>query len=153
MRYDSNASRSSSRPSARSGVSAAAIVLGLTLAMLLGARTASASDLLDLNATHVSLAVHGRTALVTYEARGATRHVLVWGASNALPPSSGKPQVRFRRDYSGGLHSRHRAAWIGFVDQCRAYSGPALAYFVTGCTAADGSYWAIQRWQRNLPHR
>src|SRR3954468_13968143 len=106
MRYDSNASRSTSRPSARSGVSAAAIVLAFTVAMLLGARAAPASDLLDLNATDVSLAVHGGTALVTYQTKGTTRHVLVWGAVNALTPGSGKPQVQFSRDYTGGLHSR-----------------------------------------------
>jgi hypothetical protein len=121
--------------------------------MLLGARPAPASDLLELNATDVTLAVHGGTALVTYRARGTTRHVLVWGAINALTPSAGKPQVRFKRDYTGGLHTLHRAAWVSFVDECRPYNGPALAYFVAGCTAADGSYWAIQRWQRNLPHR
>jgi hypothetical protein len=135
------------------GVNAAAIVLVLTCAMLLGAPAAPASDLLDLNASQVSLAVHGDTALVTYRARGATRHVLVWGAVNALTPGSGKPQVRFRRDYSGGLRSLHRAAWVSFRDECRPYAGPALAYFVVGCTASDGSYWAIQQWQRNLPHR
>jgi len=121
--------------------------------MLLGARPAAASDLLDLNATHVTLAVHSGTALVTYQAKGATRHVLVWGATNALTPESGKPQVRFKRDYSGGLSTLHRAAWVSFVDQCRPYDGPPLVYFVAGCTAPDGSYWAIQRWQRNLPHR
>jgi hypothetical protein len=125
----------------------------LTLAMLLGARAASASDLLELNASNVSLSVHGGTALITYRARGTTRHVLAWGAVNALTPSSGKPQVRFKHDYSGGLHSLHRAAWVSFVDQCRPYTGPVLAYFVVGCTAPDGSFWALQRWQRNLPHR
>jgi hypothetical protein len=101
----------------------------------------------------VTLAVHGGTALVTYNAKGAMRHVLVWGAINARTPDSGKPQVRFQHDYSGGLQSQHRAAWVSFVDECRPYTGPALAYFVAGCTARDGSYWAIQRWQRNLPHR
>jgi hypothetical protein len=121
--------------------------------MLLGARSAAASDLLDVNATHVTLAVHGGTALLTYRAKGATRHVLVWGAINALTPESGQAQVRFKHDYSGGLHTLHRAAWVSFVDECRAYDGPPLAYFVAGCTARDGSYWAIQRWQRNLPHR
>lgn len=121
--------------------------------MLLGARPAAASDLLDLNATHVTLAVHGGTALVTYSTRGTTRHVLVWGAVNALTPGSRKPQVRFKHDYSGGLHSLHRAAWVSFVDECTSYTGPKLAYFVAGCTAPDGSYWAVQRWQRNLPHR
>ena len=27
----------------------------------------------------------------------------------------------------------------------------ALAWFVTACQAADGSYWALQSWQRALP--
>jgi hypothetical protein len=121
--------------------------------MLLGPQSAPASNLLDLNATHVSLAVHGGTALVTYRAKGATRHVLVWGAINALTPEAGKPQVRFKHDYTGGLSTLHRAAWASFVDECRPYDGPHLVYFVAGCTARDGSYWAIQRWQRNLPHR
>jgi hypothetical protein len=121
--------------------------------MLLGTGRATASDLLELNASDVTLAVHSGTALVSYRARGVERHVLVWGAVNALTPSSGKPQVRFELDYSGGLHSLHRAAWVGFVNQSRPYTGPALAYFVAGCTAPDGSYWAVQRWQRNLPHR
>ena len=53
---------------------------------VLGAALRVASDLLDLNATDVTLAVHGSTALVTYQARGATRHVLAWGAVNALTP-------------------------------------------------------------------
>jgi hypothetical protein len=114
---------------------------------------ASASDLLELNATHVQLAVRGGTALVTYQARGATRHVLAWGAINALTPDSGKQQVRFSHDYSGGLKTQHRAVWVSFVDECRRYDGPRLPYFVAGCKAPDGSYWALQRWQRNLPHR
>ena len=77
--------------------------------MLLAAPSAPASGLLDVNATHITLAVHGGTALVTYRAQGKTRHVLVWGAINALTPDSGKPQVRFRLDYTGGLRSQHRA--------------------------------------------
>ena len=31
---------------------------------------------------------------------------------------------------------------------CGAYTGPRLPYLVTACTAPDGSYWALQRWQR-----
>jgi hypothetical protein len=97
--------------------------------------------------------VHGGKALVTYRAKGVTRHVFVWGAINAYTPESGKPQVRFKHDYSGGLATLHRAAWVSFVDECGSYDGPTLAYLVAGCKAPDGSYWAIQRWQRNLPHR
>ncbi len=120
---------------------------------MLLASPAAASDLLDLDATQVTLAVNGRTALVTYRARGTTRHVLVWGAKNALAPVEGQPQVRFRRDYSGGLRTRGRAMWVRFANTCRPYDGPTLAYLVVACKAPDGSYWALQRWQRNLPHR
>lgn len=36
---------------------------------------------------------------------------------------------------------------------CGKYDGPALAWLVTACKAPDGSYWAVQSWQRRLPHR
>jgi len=114
---------------------------------------ATASDLLDLNATNVSLAVNGATALVTYQASGKTRHVLAWGAVNARTPDPNTPQVRLRHDYSGGLRTQGRAVWVRFVNTCGPYDGPSLAYLVVACKARDGSYWALQRWQRNLPHR
>ena len=78
------------------------------------------------------------------------------GAVDALPhPTEAAPVQRsFRLDYSGGWKSRQNANyWRTFVNRCRAYDGPALPYFVTGCTAPDGSYWALQAWQRNLPMR
>ncbi len=114
---------------------------------------ARASDLLDVNAAKITLKVHGGRALVEYRAKGKARHVLAWGAVNARTPESGLPQVRFQHDYSGGLKLEHRAMWVRFTDQCRPYDGPPLAYLVTACTAPDGSYWALQSWQRNLPHR
>ena len=40
-----------------------------------------------------------------------------------------------------------------FKDSCRPYDGPALTFLVAACKVADGSYWAIQSWQRRLPHR
>jgi hypothetical protein len=114
---------------------------------------AAASDLLDLNATDVQLRVNGKTALVEYRANGRERHVLVWGAINARSPNEDRRQVRFKRDYSGGLATQHRFVWKRFVDQCQPYDGPPLAYLLTACKAPDGSYWALQSWQRNLPHR
>ncbi len=120
--------------------------------MLLPA-TARASDLLDLNASHITLKVRGPVALVEYTANGQDRHVLAWGAINARSPSSGLPQVRFEHDYSGGLKLEHRAMWKRFANQCAPYDGPPLEYLVTACKAPDGSYWALQSWQRNLPHR
>jgi hypothetical protein len=34
---------------------------------------------------------------------------------------------------------------------CGNYDGPALAWLVTACKAPDGTYWAVQSWQRLLP--
>jgi hypothetical protein len=39
-----------------------------------------------------------------------------------------------------------------FGGSCPTYTGPKLAWFVTACTAPDGSHWALQRWQRQLPN-
>jgi hypothetical protein len=120
---------------------------------MLVASPAEASDLLDVNAQGVTLKVQGSRALVEYRAKGKPRHVLVWGAVNARTPASGLAQVRFRHDYSGGLKLEHRAMWKTFKDQCRPYTGPEIPYLLAACTAPDGSYWALQSWQRNLPHR
>jgi hypothetical protein len=116
------------------------------------AATAGASQLVMRNAGHPRLAANGKgEALVTYTDRGATRHVLVWGAKNALPPTQGKPQVRFKLDYSGGWATHHTTYWKTFRNVCLPYTGPALAFLVTACDAPDGSYWALQAWQEQLP--
>jgi hypothetical protein len=92
-------------------------------------------------------------ALVRYESSsGAPRHVLVWGALNALAPGAGERQVRFRFDYSGGYRASGDARyWARFRNACRPYDGPPLAFYVAGCTAPDGSYWALQAWSRSGP--
>jgi hypothetical protein len=50
----------------------------------------------------------------------------------------------------------HQAAdsyWqIGFNGGCAPYDGPKLALAVAACKAPDGSYWAVQQWQRKLPN-
>jgi hypothetical protein len=79
------------------------------------------------------------------------RRVLVWGAIGARLPAAGVRQVRFRYDYAGGWGKYRRAYWSGFRNRCRAYDGPPLAHLVAACKAPDGSYWALQRWQRRLP--
>ena len=122
---------------------------------LVAAPGANASDRLALNASHVQLAVSsdGARALVTYVAGGKTRHALVWGAINALPPSQTVPQVRFTIDWTGGWATYGHTVWRHFGNACRAYDGPALADGIAACKAPDGSYWALQQWQPNLPHR
>jgi hypothetical protein len=107
---------------------------------------ARASDLIGLGASDAKLEVQGGRALATFREGGVVRHVLVWGAVNARTPAEGPPQVRFSHDYTG-------RGWRTFVDQCRRYDGPLLPYVVAACKAPDGSYWALQSWQRNLPHR
>jgi hypothetical protein len=115
----------------------------------------SASELIqDPNVSFVSLQANGKgEALVTYRrSDGRMRRVLVWGAVNALPPSAEVPQVRFRWDYAGGWGKyRDGKYWTRFRNRCQPYDGPALAMFVAGCKAPDGSYWTIQAWQRRLP--
>jgi hypothetical protein len=129
-------------------------LLALAL-LLLAAPVASASDRLAVNASHVRLAVStdGSRALVTYRSAGKTRHALVWGARDALPPSQTAPQVRFTIDWTGGWATVGHTVWQRFGNACRPYDGPALAAAVAACTAPDGSFWALQTWQPKLPHR
>ena len=114
---------------------------------------ASASQLIARDALGVTLAVdkQGR-ALVTYRERGRLRHVVAWGAVNAVASDHSGRHARFRLDYSGGWSRWRREVWRGFVNGCRAYDGPPLAWLVTACKAPDGSYWAVQSWRRMLPN-
>ncbi len=156
-----------------------------------GVIRASASQLIDRNATDVHLQLNAKgEALLTYRTRGIVRHVVAWGAVNALPSTDGVHQVQLRLDYSGGyekyfkenpaavalsaqyrkikgtpgyllspvvreLQQLQQAAdsyWkTGFNGGCGSYDGPQIAWAVLTCTAPDGSYWAVQEWQRELP--
>jgi hypothetical protein len=117
------------------------------------ASPAQASELIDRNAAGVKLAVNAKgQALLTYRASGRVRRVLAWGAVDAIPPTRGRRQVSFRLDYSGGWRTARRRVWIGFRNACGRYDGPWLPWLVTACKASDGSYWAVQSWQRMLPN-
>ncbi len=112
----------------------------------------------DLSVSDPTLKVNARgIALVEYTtAAGLRRHVLVWGAIDGVPHQTNPPAVqpRFRMDYSGGWKSRKNPNyWQSLRDGCGRYDGPALPFFVVGCKAPDGTYWALQAWQRNLPMR
>ena len=81
-------------------VVAAALVLSAVGGRVSGA---SASQLIDRNATDVQLQLNAKgEALLTYRTNGLFRHVLAWGAVNALPSTVAAHQLKLRLDYSGG---------------------------------------------------
>jgi hypothetical protein len=131
------------------------LVLGCVAAALLTASPTLASEpLSDSNVRNLTLQVNTTgEALLSYTRQdGVVRHVLVWGAVDATAPDSEAPQAHFQYDYAGGWGKYHDGTyWQTFVNACKRYTGPALAYFVTGCDAPDGSYWTLQTWQRALP--
>jgi hypothetical protein len=127
-----------------------ALLAALMLFALPG--VASAAQLIDRNAASVHIAINAKgQALLTYRKGAGTRHVLVWGAVNALPPRQGAHQVKFRVDYSGGWGTYHTLYWKHFAGTCGRYDGPALPNVVAACKAPDGSYWAAQSWPQPLP--
>jgi hypothetical protein len=110
----------------------------------------------DTNLKSVKLAVNVKgEALLTYtRSDGSVRHVLAWGAINANPPVEAGlvPQVQFKWDYAGGWGKyRNASYWKTFKNACQPYDGPQLQYLVAACKAPDGTYWAVQSWQRLLP--
>ena len=129
-------------------------VLG-ALACALGSPAVASEQLTDTNLRNVTLQVNTKgEALFSYtRSDGSVRRVLLWGAINANTPSDQSVrQVRFKRDYAGGWGKYRRAGyWKTFQNACRPYDGPALSYLIAACKAPDGSYWAVQAWQRSLP--
>jgi hypothetical protein len=115
--------------------------------------SASASQLINRDVRSIKLAVNTKgEALISYTTlRGKTQHVLAWGAINARQPNRTLKQQRFKLDYAGGWGKYHKTYWKTFRNTCSAYDGPALAWMVTACKASDGSYWALQKWQVQLP--
>jgi hypothetical protein len=124
----------------------AAVVLGIVITgAALASGPAAASQLVDRDGKNVGLKIDAKgRALLTYTKYGQRKHVLVWGAVNALPPSAQQKQVAFQLDYSGNQVK-------GFTGGCGAYDGPALPNLVAACKAGDGSYWSVQEWPQPLP--
>jgi hypothetical protein len=134
------------------GVTVRRLVLAAAVIAAFAAAPAHSSQLIDRNATNAKLAVNAKgEALITYTAGGVTKHVVAWGAINAIAPTTARTQVAFSLDYSGGYGKYHRDYWKTFGTTCGIYDGPPLAWLVAACKAPDGSYWALQAWQRGLP--
>jgi hypothetical protein len=129
------------------------VLLIPALAALAAAPAAAGSQVIDRNASGVKLEVDAKgEAMMTYTAGGQLKHVLAWGAVNAKPPNQDSKQVAFSLDYSGGYGKYHtNSYWTQAGWSCLPYDGPALAFEVAACKAPDGSYWALQAWQRALP--
>ncbi len=129
------------------------LAVAIVAASVVVAQPASGSQLIDRNAHNLTLEVDAtREAMLSYTAAGKQKHVLAWGAVNAIPPNKSRAQTKFSLDYSGGFGRHHvtmywqKAPWV-----CLPYDGPVLAWDVAACKAPDGSYWAVQAWQRSLP--
>lgn len=106
------------------------------------AAPAFGSAIIGRNVSRPTLAIdrQGRAHVAYYS--GGRRTVLVAsGAINSRAPSRSVPQVRFRIRYG-----------VGGNGVCLPYDGPSLAWLVKACKAPDGSYWALQRWQRLKPN-
>lgn len=173
------------------------LVVFIVLLAAVAAPGAGASLIVDRSPRNwtpadVKLRVNARgEALVTYAEAGQEKHVLVWGAENAIAPTRRGDQLAFQVDYQGGWGkyyvgdpsvaplqarlSRLKRSGSGYLNSmperqlsakanfaknywqdtfdgaCAPYNGPALAWFVEACRAPDGSYWALQSWQRVLP--
>ena len=55
------------------------------------ASAANASQLIDRNASAESMLVNNKgEAMLTYTADGKVKHVLAWGAVNAIPPTTAR---------------------------------------------------------------
>jgi hypothetical protein len=131
------------------------VLAGVALCLSL-APAAGASYIVARNATLPTLEVNrAGYALVQYRADRKRRHVFLWGAVNGVANEDlGARQVRFQYDTTGGWVAFGNAKrWKRFRDACRPYDGPDLPFFVAGCRASDGSYWALQEWVRLAPMR
>jgi hypothetical protein len=118
----------------------------ILLTVLFGAAVAVApafgSAIIGRNVARPTLSVdrQGR-AHVSYSIGGRRTTLAAWGAINARKPNRRVHQVEFHIRYGEG----GRGA-------CLPYDGPTLAWLVKACKAPDGSYWALQSWQRLKPN-
>jgi hypothetical protein len=116
-------------------------LIGAGVALVLPGPAAS-SQTIGYDAKNVTLAADGSgRALVAFTSGGQRRSVLAWGAIDARAPARTVPQVEFELDTRGGA----------VRNTCKPVK-LQLAWFVAACRASDGSYWALQSWQRLLPN-
>jgi hypothetical protein len=66
-------------------------------------------------------------------------------------PDVTKYSAAVNKDYADIQKIHGDAGNVAGGFSCPNYTGPQLAWMVAACTAPDGSYWAVQSWQRLLP--
>ena len=116
------------------------------MAVLLGGAVSVApalgSAIVGRNVSRPTLGIdrQGR-AHVSYYVGGRRKTLTAWGAINARTPNRRTPQVKFQIRYGEGGEG-----------VCLPYDGPPLPWRVEACKAPDGSYWALQSWQRLKPN-
>jgi hypothetical protein len=127
-------------------IAAVALSLGLTTFVSAGS-AGSSSRILDRNTRSETIRISGDQADITWRGGVGTGRVSLSGAIDALHPldrnsdrRADRPQVKFRKDYSGQS--------MRSGGSCGRYTGPELPYVVAACTAADGTWWTLQRWER-----
>jgi hypothetical protein len=116
--------------------------LAALLVAACAATPAFGSAIVGRNVTRATLSVDRQGhAHVGYSIGGGRRSLVAWGAINARTPNRNVPQVKFQLRYGEGGRG-----------VCLPYDGPPLAWLVKACKAPDGSYWALQSWQRLKPN-
>jgi hypothetical protein len=119
-----------------------ALLVGCLLVAGFAAAPASGSAIIGRDVSRPTLSIDSRgEAHISYYAGGRKTTLVASGAINARPPSPTRPQVKFRLRYGEGGRG-----------VCLPYDGPPLAWLVKACKAPDGSYWALQSWQRLEPN-
>ncbi len=111
---------------------------------------AGASQLIDRNATNIKLLVNGKgEALLVYRIAGHEKHVLAWGAVNAIAPTKTRKQVAFQLDYAGGwgkyflanAQARDLQAKYNLIRATKGYlASPTVKALAIKSTFAK-SYW------------
>jgi hypothetical protein len=118
------------------------VLLTVMLVAVIAVAPALGSAIIGRNVTRPKLTIDRRgRAHVSYHLGGRAQTLVAWGAINARVPSRNRPQVKFQVRYGGGGRG-----------VCLPYDGPPLAWLIKACKAPDGSYWALQSWQRLKPN-
>jgi hypothetical protein len=113
-----------------------------SVAALAAVPGAFGSAIVGRGVAQVRMRVDGRGhAYISYLSRGRKVSLAAWGAVNARPPVRDRPQVEF--------HLRYGERGKGV---CSPYDGPWLPWLIKACKAPDGTYWALQFWQRLKPN-